>query len=42
MIDAGKAGVSGTPTLFINGRQVKGRGANVLQSMIDQELAPKK
>ena len=42
MIDAGKAGVSGTPTLFINGRQVKGRGANVLQGMIDQELAPKK
>ncbi|WP_339136888.1 MAG: thioredoxin domain-containing protein [Candidatus Electrothrix sp. GW3-4] len=42
MIDAGKAGVSGTPTLFINGRQVKGRGANVLQEMIDQELAPKK
>ncbi|RWX50013.1 Protein-disulfide isomerase [Candidatus Electrothrix marina] len=42
MVDAGKAGVGGTPTLFINGRQVKGRGANVLQEMIDQELAPKK
>ncbi|MGB5685432.1 MAG: thioredoxin domain-containing protein [Candidatus Electrothrix sp.] len=42
MADAGKASVSGTPTLFINGRQVKGRGANVLQDMIDQELAPKK
>jgi predicted DsbA family dithiol-disulfide isomerase len=42
MVDAGKAGVDGTPTLFINGRQVKGRGANVLQEMIDQELASKK
>ncbi|MCI5137517.1 MAG: disulfide bond formation protein DsbA [Candidatus Electrothrix sp. AR1] len=42
MVDAGKAGVGGTPTLFINGRQVKGRGANVLQEMIDQELASKK
>lgn len=41
MIDAGKAGVSGTPTLFINGRQVKGRGANVLQDMINQELSSK-
>ncbi len=41
MLDAGKAGVSGTPTLFINGRQVKGRGANVLQKMIDQELSSK-
>ena len=41
MADAGKAGVGGTPTLFINGRQVKGRGANVLQDMIDQELAAK-
>jgi predicted DsbA family dithiol-disulfide isomerase len=42
MLDAGKAGVGGTPTLFINGRQVKGRGENVLQEMIDQELASKK
>jgi predicted DsbA family dithiol-disulfide isomerase len=42
MVDAGKAGVSGTPTLFINGRQVKGRGANVLQQMIDQELSSNK
>jgi protein-disulfide isomerase len=42
MVDAGKAGVGGTPTLFINGRQVKGRGENVLQEMIDQELASKK
>ncbi|MCI5140334.1 MAG: disulfide bond formation protein DsbA [Candidatus Electrothrix sp. ATG1] len=41
MIDAGKAGVGGTPTLFINGRQVKGRGADVLQKMIDQELSSK-
>jgi predicted DsbA family dithiol-disulfide isomerase len=42
MTDAGKAGVSGTPTLFINGRQVKGRGADVLQKMIDQELSSSK
>ncbi|MCI5160185.1 MAG: disulfide bond formation protein DsbA [Candidatus Electrothrix sp. AUS1_2] len=41
MTDAGKAGVGGTPTLFINGRQVKGRGGNVLQEMIDQELSAK-
>lgn len=42
MIDAGQAGVSGTPTLFINGRQVKGRGTDVLQKMIDQELSTTK
>ena len=39
MMDAGKASVGGTPTLFINGRQVKGRGTDVLQEMIDQELS---
>ncbi len=42
MISAGKAGVSGTPTLFINGRQVTGRGTDIIQKMIDQELAQKK
>lgn len=42
MIDAGKASVSGTPTLFINGRQVKARGADILQKMIDQEAASRK
>ncbi|MCI5221790.1 MAG: disulfide bond formation protein DsbA [Candidatus Electrothrix sp. AR4] len=41
MISAGKAGVGGTPTLFINGRQVTGRGTEILQKMIDQELAEK-
>ncbi|XOF35165.1 MAG: DsbA family protein [Candidatus Electrothrix sp. YB6] len=41
MMDAGKAGVGGTPSLYINGRQVKGRGTNILQKMIDQELAQK-
>ena len=41
MVDAGKAGVGGTPTLFINGRQVKARGGEILQKMIDQELASK-
>lgn len=39
MNSAAKAGVSGTPTLFINGRQVTGRGTDVLQKMIRQELA---
>ncbi|MCW5212471.1 thioredoxin domain-containing protein [Desulfobulbus sp. TB] len=38
MIDATKADVNGTPTLFINGRQVKRRGSNIPQMMIDQEL----
>ena len=39
MVDAGKAGVGGTPTLYINGRQVKGRGTDIIQNMIDQELS---
>ena len=39
MTDAGKASVGGTPTLFVNGRQVKGRGTNVIQEMIKQELS---
>lgn len=36
--DANKAGVGGTPTLFVNGRKVKNRGIQPIQKMIDQEL----
>ena len=36
--DANKAKVTGTPTIFINGRKVKNRGIAVIQAMIDQEL----
>ena len=32
------AGVTGTPTLFINGRKVKNRSPNGIQQMIDSEL----
>ncbi len=38
MMDARKAEVSGTPTLFINGRRVTNRSEQVIQQMIDQEL----
>ena len=34
--------VKGTPTLFVNGRRVKQRGAQPIQDMIDQELAKAK
>jgi len=36
--DARKAGVNGTPSLFINGRLVKNRSFPALQAMIDREL----
>ena len=39
---ADQADVAGTPALFINGRQVKGRGSNTIQQMIDQEVAKSK
>ena len=38
MMDASKADVSGTPTLFINGHRVKDRNLSSIQKMIDQEL----
>jgi len=38
MQEGKKAGVTGTPTLFINGRRVKNRSPNGLQQMIDSEL----
>ncbi|HEB49606.1 MAG TPA: disulfide bond formation protein DsbA [Desulfobulbus sp.] len=38
MMDARKADVSGTPTLFINGRRVTNRSEQAIQQMIDQEV----
>jgi protein-disulfide isomerase len=39
LTDAQKAGVSGTPVLYINGRKVKNRSMEAIQNMIDEELA---
>jgi protein-disulfide isomerase len=39
LADARKTGVSGTPTLFVNGRRVKDRGPDAIQKLIDQEKA---
>ncbi len=36
--DAKLAGIHGTPTLFVNGRQVKHRDFTSIQKMIDEEL----
>lgn len=35
--DAHRAGVRGTPTIFINGRRLKDRNAALIQQMIDEE-----
>lgn len=40
--DAREAEVSGTPTLFVNGRRVNDRSPQALQLLIDQELAKTK
>ena len=40
--DARNAEVSGTPTLFINGRRVNDRSPQALQNLINQELAKSK
>lgn len=37
--DAKKAGVTGTPTIFVNGRRLKKRDINDISRMIDEELA---
>jgi len=42
MMDASKADVSGTPTLFVNGHRVKDRSLPGIQAMIDKELQGKK
>ncbi len=38
LADGKKAGVTGTPTIFINGRRVKKRNFAAFKEMIDQEL----
>lgn len=40
--DAKKAGVTGTPTLFVNGRKVKKRDLETISRLIDDELAEDK
>lgn len=42
VMDAREAQVSGTPTLFINGRRVNDRSPEALQQLIDQELGKAK
>lgn len=42
MMDARNAEVSGTPSLFVNGRRVNDRSLPALQKLIDQELAKTK
>ncbi|MDX1775362.1 MAG: thioredoxin domain-containing protein, partial [Desulfobulbales bacterium] len=37
--DANKAGVTGTPALFVNGRKVKKRNIEAISKLIDDELA---
>ena len=39
LADAQKAGVTGTPTIFINGRKLKKKSLEGFQLMIDEELA---
>lgn len=39
--DAKKAGVTGTPTIFINGRKPKQRNLRGFQAIIDDELSKK-
>jgi protein-disulfide isomerase len=42
VMDAREAEVSGTPTLFVNGRRVNDRSPDALQKMIDEEVAKTK
>ena len=37
--EAKKAGVTGTPTIFVNGRKVKNRDIAAISKLIDEELA---
>ena len=37
--DAKKAGVTGTPTIFVNGRKLKKRGFGAISKLIDNERA---
>jgi protein-disulfide isomerase len=38
LADGREAGVRGTPTVFINGRKLKGRGLDGFRNAIDREL----
>lgn len=38
LLDAQKAGVTGTPTIFINGKKLKNRSPQGFQALIDAEL----
>ncbi len=40
--DANKAGVTGTPTIFVNGRLLKNRSLQGFQEVIDNELTTQK
>lgn len=42
MADAQKAGITGTPSLYINGHKVKSRKIDDMQKMVDRELKAKK
>ena len=39
MADGKKAGVTGTPTIFVNGRRVRQRDIGTISRLIDEELA---
>ncbi len=39
MVDAQNAGVTGTPTVFINGRKLTERSLQSFQKLIDEEVA---
>lgn len=39
MRDAAAAGVTGTPTIFVNGRKVKSRSLQRFQALINEELS---
>lgn len=41
-MDGKNAGVRGTPTIFINGRQLKNRTLQGFQALIDKELAARR
>ena len=40
--EANKLGVTGTPTIFVNGKRLKQRSLQGFQSLIDQELRTSK
>ena len=42
VMDAREAQVSGTPTLFVNGRRINDRNPAAIQQVIDEELAKAK